>query len=398
VSAPAASWCGQPVGVRPKSGNNRHAIKATLLTLNGLSATNKHISFNDTPDSFQGSSLEGYNAVVWSLGAGMQRRDLIKVLSIAAVSWPLSARAQQPQKSYRVGLLSSGAAISAIDERRKAIIDGLAVRGFVEGKDFVFEQRYAEAHNDRLNGLAADLKAANMDVIITFGYPAALAAKMSAKDIPIVVTGAGDPVATGLVEGLSRPGGNLTGVSEVSTELSAKRLEILKDALPGLQRVAMLWNAADLGMSMRYRAAEQAASVLGVKLQTLGVREPNDFEDAFAAMISDRPDAILMVNDALTNLNRKRVVEFAKSQRLPTIFENGAPVREGGLMSYGPSQSEIGERAAEFVVRILRGARPADLPLELPTRFEFFINLKAAKALGLTIPPTLIARADEVIE
>jgi putative ABC transport system substrate-binding protein len=328
----------------------------------------------------------------------MKRREFITLLGSAVVAWPAAARAQQPQTSYKVGLLSGAAAISATDERRKAIIDGLAARGFVEAKDFVFEQRYAEAHNERLNGLAAELKAANMDVIITFGYPAALAAKMSAKNIPIVATGAGDPVATGLVESLSRPGGNLTGVSEVSTDLSAKRLEILKDALPGLQRVAMLWNAADLGMSMRYRAAEQAARVLGVKVQTLGVREPDDFEDAFAAMTRDRPDAILMVNDALTNLNRKRVVEFAKSQRLPTIFENGAPVRDGGLMSYGPSQREIGERAAEFVVRILRGARPADLPLELPTRFEFLINLKAAKALGLTVPPTLVARADEVIE
>ena len=328
----------------------------------------------------------------------MNRREFTALLGTAMVGWPVGTRAQQPRRDYKVGLLSGAAAISATDERRKAIIDGLAMRGFIEGKDFVFEQRYAEAHNERLNGLAAELKAANMDVIITFGYPAAVAAKISAKDIPIVATGAGDPVATGLVESLSRPGGNLTGVSEMSTDLSAKRLEILKDALPGLQRVAMLWNAADLGMSMRYRAAEQAARSLGVKVQTLGVREPDDFEDAFASMSRDRPDAILMVNDALTNLNRKRVVEFAKNHRLPTIFENGAPVRDGGLMSYGPSQSEIGERAAEFVVRILRGARPADLPLELPTRFEFLINLKAAKALGLTIPPTLVARADEVIE
>ena len=327
----------------------------------------------------------------------MKRREFITLLGGAA-SWPLAARAQQPGKIYQVGLLSGAAAISAADERRKAIVSGLAARGFVEGRNFVLEQRYADAHPERLDGLAAELKAAHMDVIITFGYPAAFAAKMSAKDIPIVVTGAGDPVATGLVEGLSRPGGNLTGVTEVSTELSAKRLEILKDALPDLQRVAMLWNAADLGMTMRYRAAEDAARVLGVKVQTLGVREPDDFDQAFAEMMRDRPDAILMVSDALTNLNRKRVVEFAKSQRLPTIFENSALVHDGGLMSYGPRQSEIGERAAEFVVRILRGARPADLPLELPTRFEFLINLKTAKALGLTVPPSLLARADEVIE
>jgi putative ABC transport system substrate-binding protein len=328
----------------------------------------------------------------------MQRREFITLLGGAAAGWPLAARAQQSEKIYQVGLLSVATAISATDERRKAIVDGLAARGFVEGKNFVLSQRYADAHTERLGGLAAELKAAHMDVIITFGYPAALAAKVSANDVPIVVTGAGDPVATGLVEGVSRPGGNLTGVTELSTELSAKRLEILKDALPHLQRVAMLWNAADLGMTMRYHAAEDAARVLGVKVQTLGVREPDDFDQAFAEMTRDRPDAILMVSDALTNLNRKRVVEFAKSQRLPTIFENGALVRDGGLMSYGPKQSEIGDRAAEFVARILRGARPADLPLELPTRFEFVVNLKTAKELGLTMPPTLLARADAVIE
>jgi putative ABC transport system substrate-binding protein len=190
----------------------------------------------------------------------------------------------------------------------------------------------------------------------------------------------------------------MTGVAELSTELSAKRLEILKDALPGIQRVAMLWNAADLGMTLRYRAAEDAARALGVKVQALGVREPDDFEHAFAEMIRERPDAILMVSDALTVLNRKRVVEFARINRLPTIFESGALVRDGGLMSYGPKQSAIGERAADLVARILRGARPADLPLELPTRFEFLINLKTAQALGITLPPTLLARADEVVE
>jgi putative ABC transport system substrate-binding protein len=160
----------------------------------------------------------------------------------------------------------------------------------------------------------------------------------------------------------------------------------------------MLWNAADLGMTLRYHAAEDAARVLGVKVQTLGVREPDDFDNAFAEMTRERPDAILMVSDALTMLNRKRVVEFANTNRLPTIFENGVIVRDGGLMSYGPKQSEIGELAADLVARILGGARPADLPLELPTRFEFLVNLKTAQALGITLPPTLLARADEVIE
>ena len=327
----------------------------------------------------------------------MKRRAFITLLGSAA-AWPLAASAQPPGEIYQVGLLSGAAAIGATDERRKALIGGLAARGFVEGRNFVLEQRWANAQIERLGGLAAELVAAHMDVIITFGYPAALAAKVTAKNIPVVVTGAGDPVAAGLVEGLSRPGGNLTGVTELSTELSAKRLEILKDALPNLRSVAMLWNAADLGMTLRYRAAEDAARVLGVKVQTLGVREPDDFDHAFAEMTRDRPDAILMVSDALTNLNRKRVVEFAKNQRLPTIFEVSALVRDGGLMSYGPKQSEIGERAAEFVVRILRGARPAELPLELPTRFEFLVNLRTARALGLDIPPTLLARADEIIE
>jgi putative tryptophan/tyrosine transport system substrate-binding protein len=332
----------------------------------------------------------------------MKRRAFITLVAGAAFAPPVLAptfvRAQQAGKIYRVGLLGGATAIGPADERRRTFVDGLAARGFVEGRNLMLEQRWADARAERLAGMAADLKRANVDVIVTFGYPAALAAKVSAADIPIVVTGAGDPVATGLVEGLARPGGNLTGVTEISTELSAKRLEILKDALPNLGRVAMLWNAADLGMTLRFHAAEGAAQVLGIKVQALGVREPEDFDDAFAAMTRDRPDAILMVSDALTNLNRKRVVEFAMTHRLPTIFENSVLVRDGGLMSYGPKQSALGDRAAELVARILLGSRPADLPLELPMRFEFFINLKTAKSLGLVLPPTLLARADEVIE
>jgi putative ABC transport system substrate-binding protein len=327
----------------------------------------------------------------------MQRREFVALLGGAA-AWPLGARAQQPGRTYRLGLLSNGPAVSPLDERRKSLLSGLAARGFIEGQNLVLVQRAADARPERLDGLAAELKAENVDIIVTFGYPAALAAKTSAKNVPIVIAGAGDPVATGLVDGLARPGGNITGVTELSTELSAKRLEILRDALPALTRVAMLWNAADLGMTLRYRSAEDAARVLGVKVQTLGVREPDDFEHAFAEMTRERPDAILMVSDALTILNRKRVLEFASTNRLPTIFETGALVRDGGLMSYGPKQSAIGETAAGLVGRILRGARPADLPLELPTHFELLINLKTAQTLGITLPPTLIARADEVIE
>jgi putative tryptophan/tyrosine transport system substrate-binding protein len=327
----------------------------------------------------------------------MKRREFITLFGGAAAAWPLAARAQQPGKIYRVGLLSP-IRVGPVDARRTTLLSALAARGLVEGQNLVVVQRSADGRLERLDGLAAELKGANPDVIVTFGYPAALAAKKSAKEVPIVVTGAGDPVATGLVDGLARPGGNITGVTELSTELSAKRLEILRDALPALKSVAMLWNAADLGMTLRYRSAEDAARVLGVKVQTLGVREPEDFDHAFAEMTRERPDAILMVSDALTILNRRRVVEFARTNRLPTIFEAGALVRDGGLMSYGPKQSAIGEIAAGLVARILRGARPADLPLELPTHFELLINLKTAQALGLTLPPRLVARADEVIE
>src|SRR5215831_8756864 len=331
-------------------------------------------------------------------GDRMKRREFVLLVGGAAIAWSRKGRAQQSGKIYRVGLLTNGVIVGATDERRKNLVSSLTAQGFVEGRNLIFEQRSADGQRGRLAGLVNELAAANVDVIVTFGYPPALAAKNSTKAIPVVVTGAGDPVATGLVDGLARPGGNITGVTELGTELSAKRLEILRDALPALSRVAMLWNVADLGMTLRYRSAEDAARVLGVKVQTLGVREPDDFDHAFAEMTRERPDAILMVSDALTILNRKRVVEFANANRLPTIFETVAPVRDGGLMSYGPKQSDIGERAAYFVARILRGARPADLPLELPTHFELLINLKAAQALGLTLPPTLVARADEVIE
>jgi putative tryptophan/tyrosine transport system substrate-binding protein len=329
---------------------------------------------------------------------GIKRREFISLLGGAAVASSSAGRAQQSGKIYRVGLLTNGMVIGGTDERRKNLVSGLAAQGFVDGQNLIFEQRSADAQPQRLNGLVHELEAANVDVIVTFSYPAALAAKNSARAIPVVVTGAGDPVATGLVSGLARPGGHVTGVTELSTDLSTKRLEILKDAVPNLRRVAMLWNANDRGMTLRYEAAQTAAEVLGVKVQPLGVREPDDFSKAFAEMLREPPEAILMVNDALTNLNHKHVVEFASANRLPTIFEVGSVVREGGLISYGPKQSEIGERAGYLVARILGGTRPADLPLEAPTHFEFLVNLKTARVLGLNLPPTLIVRADEVIE
>jgi putative tryptophan/tyrosine transport system substrate-binding protein len=322
----------------------------------------------------------------------MRRREFIAGCC-ASAAWPLAVRAQQQARTYRVGLLANRP-IGEGEERRKAIREVLAAHDFVEGRNLLFEPRWGDSLSENVEAL----KAARVDVIITFGYPASLAAKTLAKDVPIVCSGAGDPVATGLAQSLARPGGNLTGVTELATELSAKRLEILKEAVPHLKTVAMLFNAADLGMTLRSRAAEAAAKVLDVSVQTLGVREPSDFGNAFAEMTRSRPDAILMVSDTLTVLNRKQVMEFASNNRLPAIYEFGFLVRDGGLMSYGPNLRETGERVGDLVARILRGARPADLPLEQPTHFEFIVNLKTAKSIDLIIPPALLSRADEVIE
>jgi len=232
---------------------------------------------------------------------------------------------------------------------------------------------------------------------VVIGFPVALAAK--ATGIPTVVAfGAGDPVATGLVDGLARPGGNITGISDVATTLSTKRLSLLKQLSPNMRRVAMLWNKDDLGMSMRYEASASTAQSIGVVVQPLGVRAPDDFDEAFAAMKREPPDAILMVSDSLTTLNRKRVFDFAAERKLPAIYEYDFLVRDGGLMSYGADLKESFERAGDLVARIFKGARPADLPFEQPTRYPFVINLKTAKAMGLEIPPMLVALADEVIE
>lgn len=322
----------------------------------------------------------------------MRRREFIAGFA-ASAGWPFAARAQQPGKTYRVGLFANRA-IPDGEERRKAIVQVLAEHGFVEGRNLQFEPRWG----DDLAENAEALKASKVDVIVTFGYPASLAAKTFARDVPVVCSGAGDPVATGLADSLARPGGNLTGVTELATELSAKRLEILKDAVPNLKKVAMLFNATDLAMTLRSRAAEGAAKVLDISVQPLGVREPNDFGNAFAEMTQSLPDAILMVSDTLTVLNRKRIMEFATTHRLPAIYEFSFLVRDGGLMSYGPKLGETGSRVGNLVVRILLGARPADLPLEEPTQFELVINLKTAKEIGLNMPPALLSRADQVIE
>ena len=324
------------------------------------------------------------------------RRAFLGALA-GAVLAPISAGAQQPTKVWRIGYLH-GAARTPDGAPPAALRQALQALGYVEGKDVTYVGRWAEAKRERLPGLAAELVDLKVDLIVTRGGPAAQAARQATTTIPIVISGAGDAVGTGLISSLAHPGGNITGISDQAAELSAKRLELLKDAVPKASRIAVLWNADDLAMTLRYREVERAARILRVTVQPLGVREPEDFDTAFAAMIRNRPDAFFLVTDALTTLNRKRIIDFAAAHRIPAMYEFDFLVRDGGLMSYGWDLDDNLRRAAVYVDKILKGAKPGDLPVEQPTRFYLLINLKTAKALGLTIPPSLLQRADEVIQ
>jgi len=327
----------------------------------------------------------------------MRRREFIASLVSTLTAWPFAGRAQTASKAYRVGVLSTDKPLP--EPIFGAIVRALAKHGYVPDRNVALELRASGDHWEQLPQLAKDLVASNVDVILTFSYPAAMAAKNATTTIPIVATvSGGDPVATGLAKSLSRPGGNVTGVSDMAIELAPKRLEVLKDLVPTLRTVAMLWDINDLGMTLRYQGAADAARALGVRVQPLGLRNAEDFDEAFANMVRDPPDAILMVSDALTRLNRQRVYEFADEHRLPTTYEWASYVREGGLSAYSADLNEIYDRATYLIDRILKGAKPADLPFEQPTLFHLSINLKTAKALGLTVRPWLLERADEVIE
>lgn len=304
----------------------------------------------------------------------------------------VAAAAPPSTKAYRIGVLSPGChpPSSTLD----ILLQGLRDLGYIEGQNLVIEWRYSEGKAERFADLAAELVRLNVDLIVAVSTPAALAAKHATQTIPIVMVYVADPVGTGLVAGLARPGGNITGVSDMATELSAKRLELLKEASPTLSRVAILWNAADPGMVLRFREIEAAARVLGVTLQPLEVRGPNDFESAFTAMTRERPDALFVVAEVLTLTHRCRVLDFAAQHRLPAMYEFGMFARDGGLMAYGPKLTETFQRGAYHIDRILKGTKPANLPVEQPMRFELVINLETAKTLGLTIPPTLLVQAD----
>jgi len=327
----------------------------------------------------------------------MNRRAFISLASLSLLAAPLMAEAQQAGKVWRIGYLHGGAR-TPDGAPPAALRQALQDLGYAEGKNVTYVGRWAEAKQERLPGLAADLVGLKVDLIVTRGGPAAAAARQATTAIPIVIAGVGDAVGTGLISSLARPGGNITGTTDQAAELSAKRLELLKGAVPKASRIAVLWNADDLSMTLRYREVERAARILHVTVQPLGVREPEDFDAAFSAMIRERPDALFLVTDALTTLNRKRIIDFAAAHRIPAMYEFDFLARDGGLMSYGPDLDDNLRRAAVYVDKILKGAKPGDLPVEQPTRYYLLVNLKTAKTLGLTIPPSLLARADEVIQ
>ena len=328
----------------------------------------------------------------------MRRREFIALFGSAALAVPRLARAQESAKPMRIALVGPQGIVPESSPFGKMLLGALAQLGYVRGQNLVFETSAEDApRNMSPEQFVAQAKARNVDVIVVWGFPIVVAAK--ASGIPTVVAfGVGDPVATGLVKSLTQPGGNLTGISDVATELSTKRLGLLKELLPRLKRVAMLWNKDDLGMSLRYEASAQSAREIGADVEAVGVREPDDFNDAFTVMDREKPDAILMVSDSLTMLNRERVFDYAAKHRLPAIYEFDSLVHEGGLMSYGADLKESFERTAAMADRIFKGAKPGDLPFERPTRYLFVINLKTAKSIDLEFPPTLLALADEVIE
>jgi len=268
----------------------------------------------------------------------------------------------------------------------------------VEGKSIALEERNSEGRNERLSDLASELVRLNVNIIVTWGTPPTLAAKQATTTIPIVIAGVGDPVRSGLVSSLAHPGGNVTGVTVLGPGLAAKRLELLKEAVPNMSRVAFLWNPANPDQKSSFDEVQAGARTLGVTLQSVEARSGEELERAFAAMKQSRPSALLMTGDGVHQRYIGRIVAFTSETRLPAMYQLKEAVDRGGLMSYGASLPDLGRRAAHYVDKILKGAKPADLPIELPTRFELVINLKTAKALGLTIPQTILLRANQIIE
>ena len=331
-----------------------------------------------------------------SLGTDMQRREFIILLGGTTAAWPLTARAQKPEKLATIGYM--GPNTPSVDiHRLSAFVTRLSELGWIEGRTITIEYRWAEGHTERLAEMAAEFVRLKVDVIVTQGTQPALAAKRATSQIPVVFASAGDPVGTGLVASLARPGGNVTGLSSQMTDTATKRLELLREMLPSIRKLAIITNDENPTAVQETSELQSIADGLGLEVTTTKVRRAEDIDPAFEAL-RGRADAIYVMADPQIANNRLRIISLAIAARVPTIYSTRESVEAGGLISYGASFPDQFRRTAGYVDRILRGARPADIPVEQPTKFELVLNLKSANALGLTVPPSVLARADKVIE
>ena len=326
-----------------------------------------------------------------------RRRLLIAIGMALLTAHATSFAQQQAGRVFRIGFLT-GAPLPADGRTPIALRQALAGVGYVDGKNVVYEGRWADGKQARLPELAAELVRLGVDAIVVSGDQASVAAKRATATIPIILAGASDPVGAGMIASLAQPGGNITGTSAQATELSAKRLELLKEAVPKTARVAVLWNLDNPAMTRRYERLDDAARILRLSIQPLGVRGTEDLDAAFATMTRDRPDALVMTSDPFTTANSKRVIEFNATLRIPAIYERESLVQEGGLMSYGPNSDEVFRLVAVYVDKILKGAKPGELAFEQPTRYHLLLNRKTAGALGITLPQSILVRVNKVIE
>jgi len=324
------------------------------------------------------------------------RREFITLLGGAVAAWPLAARAQQPGKLQTIGFMGQSTR-SAASEWVAPFVRRLRELGWIEGRTVAIEYRWAEGREERIAQIAAEFVRLKVDIIVTSGTPEVLAVKQATSVIPLVFATAGDPVANNLVASLARPGGNATGLSIQSSDLAGKRLELLREVVPGLRRLAVMGNVGNPFSVLELGEVQVAARTLGLEVDTLEIRRPQDIAPAFEAL-KGRADALYVCTDGLMNANRIRINTSALGARLPTMHGYRDYVEAGGLMSYGANIPDQFRRAADYVDKILRGAKPGELPVEQPTKFDFIINLTTAKVLGIEVPPTLLARADEVIE
>jgi putative ABC transport system substrate-binding protein len=326
-----------------------------------------------------------------------KRLALVVAFALSVLFTPPAAEAQQRVRLPRIGYLGTSSA-SLEPELVKAFQKGLRDFGYVEGQNIAIEYRWAEGNDHRLPDLVADLVRLKVDLILTAGTPGALAAKRATQTIPIVMAVTGDAVGAGLVSSLARPGGNLTGLTAMVPDLEGKRLELLREVFPTLTTVAVLLNTANPYNTIVWEQTQVSARALGVKVQPVDLRGPEEFKDAFAKLVRQRPDGLVMLADRFLLAHRTQIVDFVAKNRLPAIYPYRDFVVAGGLMSYSPNYEDLFLRSATYVDKILKGAKPSDLPIERPTKFELVINLKTAKALGLTISPSVLMRADQVVE